>query len=328
MGIKNFIQIFNSTRVVKPKDLAGQTLAVDAMTELYRAVLGAQSLRVLTGPDGTPTLHINVVLSIILDFYKHGVNQIWIFDSSAANPAKHEENQRRKQKKEAAKELLSNHIEFSDSEDDQTSTIQQSKIQGLEKRTFTMTSDIINDAKFILDCFNISYVIAPVGFEGEAIASFLVTQGLANYVYSGDTDPIAFGAYKLLRRNTQDKKIYEYTQDSIQAQITAVTGQPATIKDIRRIAVISGTDLCDKTPGIGPKTILKKYSEIKLTPKQKAAIKEFAKEPDEITVIHGELTAFQDNKIDLLLDWLEHQKGFNRARVQGLIDKAFKKTKP
>ena len=60
MGIKNFSKTFNPTRIIKNKDLKNMTLAIDAMTELYRASLGAKTVDLLTDDEGNPTLFISM----------------------------------------------------------------------------------------------------------------------------------------------------------------------------------------------------------------------------------------------------------------------------
>ena len=136
--------------------------------------------------------------------------------------------------------------------------------------------------------------------------------GIADAVYSSDTDPVAFGAKKLLRKNPKDKKIYEYTQDNILEQIQNINSDHyPDIYDIRKISVILGTDVCDKTAGIGSKTVIKKYRNIKLTKKQEQAIKFFEKHPNGPLIINNEdKKPFIDINLDELLLWLVNIKKF------------------
>jgi hypothetical protein len=335
MGIKNFSKTFNSVRNVKSKDLKNMTLAIDAMTELYRASLGAKTIDLLTDDEGNPTLFISVLISNILEFHKNNVNQIWVFDydqdpdKSFHNPAKLDELIKRKQKKQLAKEKINKLKEdplFSDDEEDSTDVIdstsevketklveeKQDKINSLEKQLFSVNKNIINEVKLILNCLNIKWVDAPHGFEGECIASYLNIVGIADAVYSSDTDPVAFGAKKLLRKNPKDKKIYEYTQDNILEQIQNINSDHyPDIYDIRKISVILGTDVCDKTAGIGSKTVIKKYRNIKLTKKQEQAIEFFETHPTTPLYINNEnKQPFININLDELLLWLVNIKKF------------------
>jgi 5'-3' exonuclease len=356
MGIQNFSKVFTYTRMVKPKDLMGKTLAVDAMYELMRAALGAKSISTLTDSNGKPTMHISVILANILDFYKNGVSQIWVFDHNQDptkafhNPAKLEElAKRRKNREKAANEITTlkdfqkEKPMFSDSEDEDTPAVDKTaeRIQALEKRSFKLDSEMIADIKLILDALGIKYTEAPSGFEGEQVCSYFTNIGLADAVYTGDTDPIAYGAKVLLRKNTKDKKIYEYTLDDILAQIAEKSSvENPTIEDIRKIAMILGTDVImrvnnastlRKTPGIGAMTVLKKFENVTLTDDQEEGMKEFEKLPniDEIKIYNDNRLPFEDtDKIKMLIDWLVDVKSFNRSRIQTQFDKALEEDKP
>jgi hypothetical protein len=201
----------------------------------------------------------------------------------------------------------------------------EDRILTLEKRTFRPDKEMLNDIKLMLNCLNITYIEAPAGFEGEAIGSYLTTINKADAVYSGDTDPIAFGA-KILYRTARDKKVYEYTQENVLAQIADKSSiEEPTIQEIRKAGVILGTDLAEKTPGIGPATVLKKLHTVKLTAKQKVAMQEFEKIPEEGQLeFHNEdAVPFSDKEqIEKLITWLVDVKAFNRSRIQKQFDKA------
>lgn len=95
MGIKDFSKTFEAVRVVKWKDLKNKTVAIDAMTEIYRAALGAQSTHTLTDRDGNPTIHLSVLLANIVEMQSNGIKQIWVFDHDAeadANASFHNPN--------------------------------------------------------------------------------------------------------------------------------------------------------------------------------------------------------------------------------------------
>lgn len=352
MGIKNFSKAFNATRTIKWKDYAGKTIAIDAMTELYRAALGASSVAALTDSSGKPTLHISVILSTILEIYRSDVTQIWVFDHNQDpnqdfhNPAKLAELLKRKKKKDdAASEMktlkeyqqMSEQSTFSDDEEEtnpipsEENAVSQ-RIDSLEKRTFSATPEMINDIKLMLNCLNIKYMEAPAGCEGEQTASHLTLMGKADAVYSGDTDPVAYGATVLLRRNPRDKKIYEYPIEDIIRQVNEGSAiENPDISHIRIAAVALGTDLAEKSPGIGAKTVLKKLHLIKLTPKQKDAIKEFAAPCDEtkLVIYNDDKTPFaEDCMKSELIDWLVNVKSFNKTRITASFDKKAPKKAP
>ncbi len=376
MGIKNFSKAFKAVRTVKYKDLKGQKIAIDAMTEIYRAALGAKSVATLTDAHGNPTMHINVILAIVNEMHRNNIRQVWVFDhdqdpnSDFHNPMKLHELAKRKKRKEIALEQIksladvketedalfsdmsdSDEVADPESESKQGKSNQESKsnadrskpenkisttdrIQSLEKQTFHASKSMINDVKYILTCLNIQFIEAPKGFEGEAIASYLNKIGYVNAVFSGDTDPIAYGALRLLRRNPRDKLIYEYTQKDVLEQIANANEEypSPTLADFHKAAMALGTDTCAKTKGVGPATVLKKLHTIELTDEQLKNMREFTKEPifSEIKKYNDQpgKRAFVDCKLDDLINWLVVEKSFNRARITNQLNKAIAITHP
>jgi hypothetical protein len=191
------------------------------------------------------------------------------------------------------------------------------QIDALEKQTFKVNTQMINDIKFILDCLNIKWVEAPAGFEGEAIAAYLNATSAVDAVYSGDTDPIAFGAPILLRLNPKDKQIYEYTQEDVLQQITNSNDEieEPDLDDFLKAAVALGTDMAEKTTGVGPKTVLKKLHNIKLTKSQKEAIEHFKKQPrqEDIVIHNADKTPFVECRMEELITWLVTVKRFKES---------------
>lgn len=338
MGIKDFSKVFKALRTIKWGDYDGQSIAIDSMTEIYRAALGAKTVNALTDSKGRPTMHINVYLANIIEWQKQNITQIHVFDHESDekskefhNPAKVGELLKRQQKKEVAQKKKDDL--FSDSEDDEETTqTKQDQKSSLEKQLFRADKTMINDIKFMLNCFNIQYVEAPEGFEGECIASYLNSTGRVDAVYSGDTDPIAFGAPVLLRRNPRDKKIYEYHQSDILKQLkkaNPVFKEP-DLDDVRKVCLILGTDFAKKTPKIGPATVLKKLDTLRLTKEQKDAWSHFEETPnsDDIEIHNEEKTPFVNCQPEILLEWLVKEKSFSRSKVINWIRKVIPSFKP
>jgi 5'-3' exonuclease len=333
MGIQNFSQAFGAVRKVKWSDYKNQTIAIDAMTELYSASLGAKSVKTLTDKNGKPTLYLTVLLNNIISMQQHNIKMIWCFDYGETlngqfhNTAKVAELFERHQKREKAKiklEEIATKELFSDDEDEEQP--HENKDQ-LEKQVFKVDKEMIQDFKFVLTSLNIQYVEAPAGFEGEHLAAILNAEGIADAVYSADTDPIPFGAKTLIRKGRVDKLLYEYTQESIIEQIEQNRGEdeitPVTIADIRKICAILGSDFSKRTARIGPKTVMKKYTSVELAEDQRTAIEQFSKTPDLSKIIHynEDVTPFVDSKLDQLIQWLVVEKSFNEANWRKKFDK-------
>jgi 5'-3' exonuclease len=333
MGIKNFSKIFNG-REIKMRNLKELTGAVDASVIAYQAALGMKNINALTDDAGNPTIHINVVIAKCLNFHKAGIEQVWVFDFNEkgyTNPSKAFELDKRKKIKDKAQkkltELRSKKDEMFSSDDDEEDSKQSidSKIQSQEKIGFSINDTIVNDIKFILDCFNIPWCESPRGYEAEAICAFLTDddendEAFCDFVWTTDTDAIIYGAKQMVRELKINKKktLMLYERDTI------LNDNELTMNDLRKIAVIAGCDHCDKTLKVGPKTVLKKFKGITLTDEQKTAIKVFEKSYDisQLKWHNKDDEAFDnDDKIKKLLDWLEC-KNFNIERIMKQIAKA------
>ena len=350
MGIKSFSQIFNSTEV-KLKDLKNLTAAVDASIIAYQSSLGIKNINGLTDGDGNPTIHINVVIAKCVNFQKNKIGQRWVFDyheKGYINPDKTLEVEKRNKRKDAAKKKLDelnkqknrseskdekyNELFSSDDEDEPEVKTEakdlESKIQTQERAGFTMNDQIINDIKFILDCFNIPWCVAPKGHEAESICAALTkdinstADESCDLVWTNDTDAIIYGAKQMVReKKVKSKKIYmrHDLQDILEEN-------KIDIDDLRKIAAIAGCDHCKKTPRIGPKTILKKFREVELNDDQKKATKVFAKTYDiaQLQWNNNNTEIFGDKiKITKLLNWLAG-KNFNRERILKQLDPVIK----
>jgi hypothetical protein len=346
MGIQNFSKIFEG-KEIKYSSLKDLTAAVDASVIAYQAALGMKNINALTDGDGNPTIHINVVVAKCLNFKKYKMDQAWVFDyheKGYVNPAKLLETEKRKNVRDKAQKKLEELKEkkaekkaekntekkddlFSsdeDEEDDEDSKDIDAKIQSQERVGFSMSDKIVNDIKFILDCFNISWCESPKGHEAESICALLTDDthddAFCDLVWTTDTDAIIYGAKQIVRelKIKQKKKLMLYDLDNILEE------NELDMEELRKIAVISGCDHCDKTPRVGPKTVLKKYKDIELTDSQKHALKVFKKTYDisKLKWNNKNDDEFEDeDKMKNLLDWLE-AKNFNRERIKKQIDKA------
>ena len=365
MGIKDFSKVFTFTNKIKIKDLNSKKIAIDAMTEIYRASLCGASVKLLTDDMGNPTLFIKVIFANIIEMQKNNIDMIWVFDHEADsktseefhNPAKVNEMIKRQKRKESAqakldvKNLLTDDL-FTDEEFNNIMKISSiadlasasassasasapaaaaqptatelknvktkiEEVHALEKQTFKVTRQMINEIKLILNCLNIKYIESPKGFEGEQIASLLSECNIVDGVLSSDTDPIAFGAKTLYRRTTEKKVFAVYERDDILSQISKQIGSKASMKDLRKICVILGTDFNTKTKGIGPKTIYKKYQTTDLTSEQKTAVNIFRVKPTlDLNVFNLDKKQFKNTDSFTLLKFMVEIKSFNESLVR------------
>lgn len=343
MGIKGFSKTFEPTPI-KLKDLKDCNLAIDASILLYKAALGAKSINTLTDSLDNPTLHINVIISKILKFAQYNINQIWCFDyheKGYVSIDKLPELTKRKQKRDAALTKLTelrcqlevpsatkyNELFSSDDEKEETETENiQSKVCQKEKECFSMTDMIIADCKFILDCFDITWITAPMGFEAEQLCAALTrtndTGIILDAVFSTDTDSLAYGSTKLVREiKSKNKKVLQMYELH-----TILDSNNLSMSDFINIAIILGTDHSEKTPKIGPKTVLKKFKSVTLTETQSKTVEIFTRNIDmrnlTLSNTFGEnKPCMNTDKINKLIDWCVDIKGFNKNRLVKQIQK-------
>ena len=113
-----------------------------------------------------------------------------------------------------------------------------------------------------------------------------------------------------------DKRIVEYTQKDIFKQI----GGKTPFKDLRKICAILGDDFGEKTKGIGPGTVMKKYKVTELTDKQKNSILFYKKIPQSNIITYNiKKKPFVKCNSDVLKKWLIEEKSFNADRMEKLF---------
>lgn len=245
------------------------------------------------------------------------------FDDALPDQESETKTESDKQKTEFIVERDTQKIDGPTKEQKSTQNI-QTEIDVLKKRSYQIKTEQIDDIKKILDLLGIPYINGIRGYEGEHIASYLVQQDMADAVFSGDSDPLAFGAKKLYRKIGKD--IFEYTLLDIFNQIKTNANIPsADMEQFRKISVIMGTDNCEKTHGVGPRTVFSKFATINLVESQRKAIAEFSKLDQmqlELKINNKNVVPFEKQNIDKLIEWLTIEKGFNKNKLIDLLSKA------
>lgn len=313
MGIKKFSEIFDfETNYDADRDVwknfAGKKIAVDAKYELNRAMKGVKSIYTLTDKDGNPTIHIKVIYSNVVKRRSHGIEEIWVFDNSGGNIFKEEEIKIRRETRARNMERLKN-LQLEDEDDTQL-------FDSIEK-SVTQPKDLqVDDVKYLLNCLGIKWCEAPKDVEAEQVCAELTISGGYDYVLTNDFDAIAFGAkavivrhdYQAKTRNGTDKKEVSYR---IYEPAKILESYNLTKHDLAVIGVILGSDWGLKTKGIGPKTVLKKYKSVALTPQQEKGVEIFLSTVDLSEV---EIHRPKVDK-DAFVDWVVNDKGFKEALV-------------
>jgi len=272
MGIISFFQIETSKPKSKeevPKTIGslsrettlakmrGMRVCIDTPNMIYSSILAMQSITALTDGEGRTTAHINTIWAKIIGLDQAAIQQIWVFDSKKPNLLKAAELKRRYEKA------------FNSTDP---------KVQ------FRMNSEHIEDIKTLLRLCGQTYVEAPEGIEAEQYGACMTRGPVARarfcqYMISADSDVLAFGG-NLIR---------PYQKPSSTGKSKRLVYQVYELADILseldmnydkflEVCVAMGTDFCDKTPGIGIKTVLDKVRAGKITlNSQQESVKDYYK---------------------------------------------------
>lgn len=199
------------------------------------------------------------------------------------------------------------------------------KIAKQKKVSFTLEAFYIEDVIFLLDSLCIPWVKAPIGYESEHLCAMSTNTSKVfgvkmDYVISQDYDTLAFGAKCLIKRDVRKKKLFKYCLADVLEQ------HDLELDDLIKIGVILGCDFADKTPRIGPKTVIKKFKDVVLTSEQEAAValfkKKLSKEDIANIIVNNDSINSDDckpfsdiKKYEQMLDWLQLVKDYNRERI-------------
>jgi flap endonuclease-1 len=321
MGIKKLFSVLSEDYVVTPlESLVGKVIAIDASHAIYSAALSMPNIATLTDKNGKSTVHLNVIFNIICKMWGLGIKQVWVFDTvhcggptegPGGGPSKEAELAKRAAKKSAAAAALATETDIK-------------KRETLEKQTYRLTRETVNEIKTLLTYFGLNYIEAAPGIEAEQIASNLTCRPLddplhADYCYTGDSDAIIFGAKKVLRKmqTSAAKKAgiklpknglyYVYDQDTI------LTNHDLTMDQLVSVGIALGTDFSANVPGVGEKTVIDKVKKgIKFTTEQLQVKDMFSQvlDNDSFTVVKVQSQASKTKIADFLAGF-----NFNKEAV-------------
>lgn len=302
MGINYWYIVFgDSAVVVKEKDFKGKCLGVDVSYDIYRASLGMRNIKSLTDKKGIPTILLNTLLCNVVKYKKLGVKGlVYVFDNPAPNPHKAKEQKKRRtaRKKALVEYARENKIE---------------KKEQLEKRTFTITDEMVSDVKKLLTLLGVAWVVAPEGYEAEHLGAELSNEGIIDSFITSDSDALLFGAKSFIRqvkkKGSKKCKYEEYILDDV------LVDYELTREQMVHLGVVLGSDFADKTKGVGPGTVLTKGLTTKLTKEQEKAKEYFLKQcPFNVNMIKKDVMDKQS-----LIKWLVENKNFNEKRITKLL---------
>ncbi|MEM0027230.1 MAG: flap endonuclease-1 [Ignisphaera sp.] len=253
VNLKDLIPPNCRTEITDLRQLARRIIALDAYNALY------QFLAAIRQPDGTPlmdsksriTSHLSGLFYRTINLVENGIKPVYVFDGKPPE-LKRAELERRRLRKEKAQRLAEKAYEEGAVEEAAKYVIQ----------SVSLESDMVRDAKELLEAMGIPYVQALE--EGEAQAAYLAKKGLCWAAASQDYDSLLFGSPRLVRnltisgkRKLPGKDIYIEIKPEIIELDTLLRALGITREQLIDIAILMGTDYNpDGVEGIGPKTAL------------------------------------------------------------------------
>lgn len=180
---------------IEIKELNGKTIAIDAMNTLY------QFLTSIRQQDGTPLMdskgnissHLSGIFYRNIALLEEGINPIYVFDG-VPSELKYEEIQKRRERKEIAKEKYEEAKEEGD----------VSEMRKYSQQIVKIDSKIIRESKELLVSMGIP-VLDSLN-EGEAEAAILARKKLVWASASQDYDSLLYGTPRLIRNLTLSRK--------------------------------------------------------------------------------------------------------------------------
>lgn len=241
-------------------DLNDKEIAIDAMNTLY------QFLSIIRQRDGTPlkdssgniTSHLSGLFYRNINLLEENIRPVFVFDGAMPDLKEKESSRRRKKREEAREEWKKLQEEGKVSEAYSKAT-QSSKIN----------SEMIEEAKDLLDAMGLPYIEAPS--EGEAQAAYMSTYDYSGDIYavgSQDWDCLLFGADTMVKnlttrktRKTSGGGRKEISTERIRLQ-NVLDQLEVSHEKLVWMGILMGTDFNpDGVHGIGPKTALKLVKE-------------------------------------------------------------------
>ena len=310
--------------VLRLEDLKGKSFAVDANNYLY------QFLALIRLPDGTPlrdsdghiTSHLaGLIFRTTRLLHDYNIDLVFVFDGEPPSLKMPEISKRRELRDKAYEEWIR--------------ALQQGDLASAFSKaivTSRLTSEMIEDAKRLLDLLGIPYVQAPS--EAEAQAAYMAIKGDVWAASSKDYDSLLFGAPRLLRYLTITGKEYLPSKGTFRPLYPELielneflSKHGISREQLVDLAILIGTDFNEGIKGIGPKKalkLIKTYGRLenlpdkifeRLTPNFEEIRKIFLepKVTDDYSLEYGEL------KEEEVYRFLCDERDFSRKRVETAV---------
>jgi flap endonuclease-1 len=334
MGVQRLGELMTK-KPVTMQELGGRTLAIDALNYLYAF------LSVVRQPDGTPlmdkrmrvTSHLSGIFYRTVNMLESNIKPIYVFDGEPPI-LKKETIKARRETREMASEKWQEALTLGDI----TAARKYAQLSS------SLTNEMIQDSKALLDCMGIPWVQAPS--EGEAQAAYMTRKGDAWSTGSQDYDSILFSSPWLVRnivisgrRKLPRKNVYVKIEPELVDAVLSFKNLGVVREQLIEVALLLGTDFNQGVKGIGPKTALKlvrEYGSADRVLKEKKISVEIPMDEVRNLFLNPEITdkyEVKPKRLDkqTLIRMLVDEHDFSPERVQAAlkrIEEVSKPTKP
>jgi len=242
---------------IELNSLKNKTLGVDGHNITYQFLTTIRDLNgeYLTNSKGRVTSHIIGMFYRITKLLEQNINLVFVFDGKALE-LKKETLQKRHDLKIEAETIAKQKKELGEMED----------AARYMKRSTKINSEMIEDAKELLDAFNIQHFDAL--YDGEAQLCAMNVKGQLDGIVSQDYDVLLLGGKDLYRnigisgkKKAPGKDYYLQVKPeriNLQQNLTKLN---LTREKLIWLGMLVGTDFNEKIPKVGPKTAIKLVSE-------------------------------------------------------------------
>ncbi len=175
-------------RAITLEELFDKRIAIDAFNWIYQflSIIRQKDGKPLMDTQGRVTSHLSGLFYRTMRMLEAGIKPIYVFDGEPPEFKKKTAQHRRDARAEAMKEWKAA-LEKEDYEEARKQAA----------RSATITDDIIQDAKELLDAMGVPHIQAES--EGEALCSAICRKGDAYAVATQDYDSLLFGTPRLVR---------------------------------------------------------------------------------------------------------------------------------
>jgi len=246
--VKNEIELSN---------LKNKVLGVDGHNITYQFLTTIRDLNgeYLTNSEGRITSHIIGLFYRLSKILEEGITPVFCFDGKSLD-LKKETIEKRKDLKILAEKNAEAKKLSGDTE----------AMANLLKRTAKITPEMINDAKELLDAFNIQNFDAL--HDGEAQLSVMNIQNKIDGIISQDYDVLLLGGKDLYRnigisgkKKAPGKDYYLQIKPELINLEENLEKLEITREKLIWLGILIGTDFNEKVPKVGPKTAIKLVKE-------------------------------------------------------------------